>query len=279
MSTIFLIDYGLAKRYRDATTLAHIGYRDHKELTGTARYASLNTHFGIEQSRRDDLECLAYSLIYLAKGELPWQGIKAKTKAEKYSIIQERKSTINPESLCKGIEIEFARFLAYSKSLKFEDKPDYNYARQLFRDCFYKLGFHKGCELDWIKTKLMLTLEVLPDLELSASASNHADKNGPTPGGREQRKTPHGDKEQGWSLMEDPQTHCLLGKDGMMLKAANNSMDFLQDLESVDKYGGRNESKDLVPKSLFDDKCNFRLEDTLEDNSILGILLVCFITD
>ena len=97
-----MIDFGLARRYRDQKTKIHIPYRENKSLTGTARYASINTHLGIEQSRRDDLECLAYVLLYLARGSLPWQGLKGILPKEKHSVIMEKKMSTPVEMLSKG---------------------------------------------------------------------------------------------------------------------------------------------------------------------------------
>lgn len=99
---VYIIDFGLAKKYRDGRTHQHIPYRENKNLTGTARYASVNTHLGVEQSRRDDLESLGYVLMYFNRGALPWQGLKAATKRQKYERISEKKMSTTIDDLCKG---------------------------------------------------------------------------------------------------------------------------------------------------------------------------------
>ncbi|KAI9487876.1 MAG: kinase-like domain-containing protein [Benjaminiella poitrasii] len=149
-----MIDFGLAKRFRDPKTNAHIIYRENKNLTGTPRYASVNTHLGIEQSRRDDLESLGYILVYFCRGQLPWQGIRARTKKEKYDKIMEKKMTTPADALCRGLHQEFAIYLNYVRSLRFDDKPDYSYLRKLFRDLFVREGFQYDYVFDWTIRKL-----------------------------------------------------------------------------------------------------------------------------
>ncbi|XP_066312407.1 casein kinase 1-like protein 2 isoform X1 [Miscanthus floridulus] len=146
---VYVIDFGLAKKYRDTSTHQHIPYRENKNLTGTARYASVNTHLGIEQSRRDDLESLGYVLMYFLRGSLPWQGLKAGTKKQKYEKISEKKVATSIEALCRGYPTEFASYFHYCRSLRFDDKPDYSYLKRLFRDLFIREGFQFDYVFDW----------------------------------------------------------------------------------------------------------------------------------
>eukprot|EP00871_Galdieria_phlegrea_P004494 jgi/Galph1/5045/GphlegSOOS_G49.1 len=152
-NVVYLIDFGLSKKYRDPKTHVHIPYREGKNLTGTARYASINTHLGIEQGRRDDLESLGYVFMYLLRGSLPWQGLKAATKKQKYQKISEKKCNTPVEVLCKGYPTEFATYLNYCRSLKFDEKPDYTYLRQVFRNLFQKEGFSQDHVFDWTLLK------------------------------------------------------------------------------------------------------------------------------
>ncbi|GMH20892.1 hypothetical protein Nepgr_022734 [Nepenthes gracilis] len=145
---VYMIDFGLAKKYRDPQTHRHISYRENKSLTGTARYASVNTHLGIEQSRRDDLESLGYVLMYFLRGSLPWQGLKANTKKQKYDKICEKKMA-PIEVLCKSYPTEFLSYFQYCRSLRFEDKPDYAYLKRLFRDLFIRAGYQLDYVFDW----------------------------------------------------------------------------------------------------------------------------------
>ncbi|KAI3455583.1 hypothetical protein Pfo_012246 [Paulownia fortunei] len=146
---VYAIDFGLAKKYRDSSTHQHIPYRENKNLTGTARYASMNTHLGIEQSRRDDLESLGYVLMYFLRGSLPWQGLKAGTKKQKYEKISEKKVSTSIEALCRGYPTEFASYFHYCRSLRFDDKPDYAYLKRIFRDLFIREGFQFDYVFDW----------------------------------------------------------------------------------------------------------------------------------
>ena len=174
-STVHLIDFGLSKKYRDFNTHRHIPYRENKSLTGTARYASVNTHLGIEQCRRDDLESLGYIFVYFCKGSLPWQGLKATTKKQKYDRILEKKLSVNVDTLCQGLPVEFKDYLNYCKNLKFDERPDYLYLARLFKDLSIKLEYHNDHLFDW--TMLRYTKAMVEKQRELLNNNNNNSKN------------------------------------------------------------------------------------------------------
>ncbi|EYC09861.1 hypothetical protein Y032_0058g2860 [Ancylostoma ceylanicum] len=146
---LHIIDFGLAKEYIDCDTGKHIPYREHKSLTGTARYMSINTHLGKEQSRRDDLEALGHMFMYFLRGSLPWQGLKADTLKERYQKIGDTKRQTAVEVLCEGFPEEFAQYLRYARRLDFFETPDYDYCYNLFKAVLDRLGASYDYEFDW----------------------------------------------------------------------------------------------------------------------------------
>eukprot|EP00732_Lithocolla_globosa_P002772 Lithocolla_globosa_v1_NODE_1941_length_2247_cov_21.336223.p1 type:complete len:354 gc:universal NODE_1941_length_2247_cov_21.336223:1100-39(-) len=149
--TVYLIDFGMAKFYRDSHTKQHIPYREKKSLTGTARYMSINTHLGREQSRRDDLESLGYVFMYFLRGSLPWQGLKAATNKQKYEKIGEKKQQVEVSELCAGFPSEFAKYVNYARNLKFEESPDYDYLMKLLNTVMKKGNIKEDGNYDWMQ--------------------------------------------------------------------------------------------------------------------------------
>jgi len=122
-------------------------------LTGTARYASINALKGVEQSRRDDLEAIGYVLMYFLRGVLPWQGLKVDKREDRYKKIYEKKKSTTPEELCNGYPQEFNTYVTYTRNLAFEQEPDYEYLRGLFKTVMSNNGLTHDSEYDWIKSK------------------------------------------------------------------------------------------------------------------------------
>ncbi|CDK27348.1 unnamed protein product [Kuraishia capsulata CBS 1993] len=148
---IYLVDFGMIKQYRNPVTKAHIPYREKKSLSGTARYMSINTHLGREQSRRDDLESLGHVFLYFLKGELPWQGLKAPSNKLKYEKIGEKKRSTGIEDLCAGLPHQFANYLKYVRGLRFDETPDYRYLTDLMDEVLTDLGTTDDGNYDWMQ--------------------------------------------------------------------------------------------------------------------------------
>ncbi|KAK4053770.1 Palmitoylated plasma membrane-bound casein kinase [Microbotryomycetes sp. JL201] len=147
---VHLIDFGMAKQYRDPKTKQHIPYRERKSLSGTARYMSINTHLGREQSRRDDLESLGHVFMYFLRGSLPWQGLKAATNKQKYEKIGEKKQSTPVKDLTEGLPAEFGIYLNYVRKLGFEETPDYDFLRDLLTKALKNAGEVEDEVYDWM---------------------------------------------------------------------------------------------------------------------------------
>ena len=130
---VYLAGLVLSKTFQ-RTNGRHVPYKDNKtSFTGTARFVSLNTHLGIEQSRRDDLEALINVMVFMAKGHLPWMGVKGDGRKEKYENIQMAKITTPVDIICKDMPAEFEELLVYCRTLEYEQQPDYQYMREALR--------------------------------------------------------------------------------------------------------------------------------------------------
>jgi serine/threonine protein kinase len=131
---VYMMDFGLSKQYIHNGN--HIEFKNKRSLIGTARYASINMHMGIEPTRRDELESVGYMLIYFLKGSLPWQGIKRQKDIDHLKLIGDKKMCVPLDTLCEGAPVSFKKYLKYCRNLKFEETPDYKYMLNLFEtDC------------------------------------------------------------------------------------------------------------------------------------------------
>ncbi|XP_057323266.1 casein kinase I isoform X14 [Microplitis mediator] len=193
---IHIIDFGLAKEYIDLDTNKHIPYREHKSLTGTARYMSINTHLGKEQSRRDDLEALGHMFMYFLRGSLPWQGLKADTLKERYQKIGDTKRATPIEVLCDGHPEEMATYLRYVRRLDFFETPDYEYLRKLFQDLFERRGFVNDGEFDWTGKTMPPNFQQLRQLRFAAPS--HLGKT------KSDKSTPVGSMQTGHEIVVSP---------------------------------------------------------------------------
>ena len=201
-NVIYIIDFGLSKKYKSSSTNKHIRFGFTGKLTGTVRFASANALRGGEQSRRDDIESIGYMLIYFMRAKLPWQGVNAPKKMERYLKIYKMKKNIPPEELCKGLPKEMIEYMKYAKKLEFEQDPDYNYLRSLFSSILKKLHGDPNEKLvfSWIK------LTDLPNLKNPINPAMRRD----SPQSRLYRKIQHSlekERERNTSSDNDSRQH------------------------------------------------------------------------
>ena len=152
-STIYIIDFGIARKYKSSRTGKHLSYKLTGKLFGTVRYISYNASRGVEQSRRDDLESIGYMLLYLCSVKLPWQGLRLKdlnTKKKYLEMLYLKKYSI-PERLCKSLPIEFAEYIKYCRDLSFEQDPNYDYLRSRFRTILFRMNTINDLNFTWLE--------------------------------------------------------------------------------------------------------------------------------
>jgi len=148
MHHLYIIDFGLSEMYYPGQ---HVTWAQDIPFAGTARYASINALSGVQQSRRDDLEAIAYMLIYLVKGSLPWSGLKADSHTGKRTKIKERKQATPIEDLCCKLPDAFKSFLREARSLKFDERPGYDVMKQLFKTAREEHGPHEDHAFQWLE--------------------------------------------------------------------------------------------------------------------------------
>lgn len=128
---LYLIDFGASKRFRENRLMTHIPEESCKTPCGTRLFMSINTHFGKEQSRRDDLESLGYMLVYLlTQGSLPWERLCLADGS--HTEIGVWKKSTSPEQLCLGLPIQICQYIKYVRNLSFTECPDYHALRENF---------------------------------------------------------------------------------------------------------------------------------------------------
>ena len=129
---VYLIDYGLAEPYINLKTKKHKQLKEKQGLKGTIEFCSINSHMGLSLSRRDDLESLAYCLIFMYLGKLPWSSRGSNGKSRENVL----NSKIEFCSIGKGLNIihqNFGKILDYVTKLQFEERPNYKYLKDLIK--------------------------------------------------------------------------------------------------------------------------------------------------
>ena len=168
---IYIIDFGLSKKYRSDRTGNHIQFCITKKMNGTARYASTNSLRGVEISRRDDLECLAYMIIYFIMKKLPWQGVKANSLQNRYKKIYYMKKKLIYDENFKKLPKEIQEFYNDIKKLKFEEKPNYAKLKEYFYILLKKNGLEADNNFSWINRANLINKKEIINLNERKSNS------------------------------------------------------------------------------------------------------------
>ncbi len=152
------------------------------------------------------MESLGYVMLYFCRGSLPWQGLKAATKKQKYDRIMEKKMTTPTEVLCRGFPNEFAIYLNYTRSLRFDDKPDYSYLRKIFRDLFVREGFQYDYVFDWTVYKYQKNAQAIAQASEQKGETAQA-----TAGTKPASGIPASSRPARGKIVETPETNRAVG--------------------------------------------------------------------
>eukprot|EP00274_Cyanoptyche_gloeocystis_P005108 CAMPEP_0196654580 /NCGR_PEP_ID=MMETSP1086-20130531/4309_1 /TAXON_ID=77921 /ORGANISM="Cyanoptyche gloeocystis , Strain SAG4.97" /LENGTH=323 /DNA_ID=CAMNT_0041986431 /DNA_START=83 /DNA_END=1051 /DNA_ORIENTATION=- len=167
---VFPIDFALFKRFRDPETGEHIPYREKREIMARVKYASIEVNFGVESSRRDDLESLGYMLIYFMRGRLPWSEEARVARDDEGDLaVARKKEQVTLKELCRGLPREFEQYLRYVRGLHFSEQPDYGFCRNLFHGCFARMGYQWDDVYDWSQRQFNRVDPNSPDFQSSPS--------------------------------------------------------------------------------------------------------------
>jgi len=254
---LYLIDFGLAKKYRSSRTLKQYPLTKKKRLTGTARYASIHALEGYEQSRRDDMESVGYIMAYLMRGGLPWQGLKLKSKENKYKNILEKKKEISSQELFKGFPNEFPEILDYIKKLEYTEEPEYEMLRNKLISLCKRLNYKFDYIYDWTTERDLVKRKNKKNLTSMKTQS--------TTTHNENRKKSKSKKKEKYveKLVEDLLDKPKKNKD----KDKDKNKDKNKDKENDKEEKNENEKKEEEEKEEKEEKKNNNEENKNEENN------------
>jgi len=231
---IYVLDFGLSKKYRSSRTHQHIKFNVNKKLTGTARYASINALKGCEQSRRDDLEAIGYVLMYFLRGSLPWQGLKVHKGEDRYKKILMTKRSTTAEDLCKGFPNEFVEYINYTRNMEFEADPDYKFLRGLLVSVLEKQNMTYDFWYDWVTEAPNITDQIAieryiknnTDISLETPSDDKKDKDRlPTDNDNEKENNMNPNKYSNLNTITDASTPAHNSEIPKVNNPNNSSMD------------------------------------------------------
>ena len=217
---LYLSDFGLSKSYNQNSTTHYTPNKEGKKLTGTPRYASINAMRCLEQSPRDDLESIGYILVYLLKGELPWQNIIAKNKTEKIKKLLVKKIEICSSDLCLGLPNKIEKYIDYCRNLEFEDVPDYQMLKNLFIQILQQNKQEFDYIYDWSKSDVSGKLKKLKNIDYYNSNASEA-------------------KNKKYNIITQDRSIIITNKENNEIKGVNNN-----DLKEKIKETGEKQEKE-----------------------------------